>query len=573
MKNAGILFSRVRIGSGIVLFLYAATHLLNHALGLVSLEVLEYARRLFVGFWRSAPLNWVVVSALGLHAILAIAKTANRKSFRGLSGKEWAQIVLGFLAPVYLVVHLLFTRVIHEVTGVDDTYSFYLLGGGVPSIVSGSVFSVLLWTHGVIGIDAALMTKRWYLPWRERLKAAALLLPVLAIAGTVSAFHQVSVRAQWDPAFRPATLPNVLPNGQTFAEADAWLRALADQLGLVYLVTLIVLFTVRAAALWLRRRRHAVSVVYPDGSEVNIAPGTSVLEASLMGRIPHAHLCGGRGRCSTCRVRIYEGIEALAPPDAQEHRVLRQIGAAENVRLACQTFPQADCRVMPLLPSETSLRNFADQRFLQGSDRKIAILFADLRGFTSFAENRLPFDVVFVLNQYFQAVGRSVEVRGGYLDKFIGDGAMALFGTDTNIKIACRQAIEAAWEMGRELARLNARLAAELAQPLKIGIGLHCGDAIVAKMGYKHTSHLTAIGDAVNTASRLESLTKEFGAQLLVSEEVAGYAGIDLSAFESTEVSIRGKRTSLRAFIVPSVDSLPVSETPVNEKPLRLVRA
>lgn len=218
--------------------------------------------------------------------------------------------------------------------------------------------------------------------------------------------------------------------------------------------------------------------------------------------------------------------------------------------------------MLPILPAETQLQNYADSRFLHGADRKIAILFADLRGFTSFSEDRLPFDVVSVLNQYFQAVGKAIEARGGYLDKFIGDGAMALFGVDSDLRTGCRQAIEAAWEMGRELDRLNARLAAELDQPLRIGIGLHCGDAIVGRMGYKHTSHLTAIGDAVNTASRLEALTKDYEAQLLISEDVAGNAEMDLKDFRSVQVAIRGKSAGLYAFVVPKVDDLPVAALP-----------
>lgn len=279
-----------------------------------------------------------------------------------------------------------------------------------------------------------------------------------------------------------------------------------------------------------------------------------------MAGVPHAQVCGGRGRCSTCRVRVYEGADALPAPELLEKRVLRRIGAADNVRLACQTRPQADCRVLPILPADTRLHSYADSRFLHGADRKIAILFADLRGFTAFAEDRLPFDVVFVLNQYFQAVGTAIETRGGYLDKFIGDGAMALFGVDTDLRTACRQAIEATWEMGRELDQLNARLAAELNEPLRIGIGLHCGDAIVGRMGYKHTSQLTAIGDAVNTAARLEALTKEHGAQLLISEDVAGNAELELDRFDSVQVSIRGKAQGLYAFVVPRVRDLPVAE-------------
>lgn len=562
MKNVQYFLDKVKVWSGVFLFFYAATHLLNHAFGMISVDAMEQARLVFVAFWRSPPLNYATVVALLVHGGLAIAKTVRRKSFRGLSRNEWVQLVIGLIGPVGLIGHIMATKVAHEAYGVDDTYSYYLLTGGQAGLIQGIVAVILVWWHGVIGVDGVLSTKRWYPAWRSRLQVAAYSIPLAAIAGAVSASHQVLLRAELDPSFAPRALRDVLANGRSLSEWEAMLSSTSERLALAYLLVITGLLAVRFGLLWNRRRRHQVSVQYPDGSAVNIARGTSVLEASLMGRIPHAHLCGGRGRCSTCRVRIYEGRDALSPPGPLEQRVLRQIGAAENIRLACQTFPQADCRVYPILPSDTNVKNFADRRFLQGSDRKVAILFADLRGFTSFAEHRLPFDVVFVLNQYFQAVGRSIETRGGYLDKFIGDGAMALFGLDVPLKTACRQALEAAWEMGRELEHLNRRLAAELPQPLQIGIGLHCGDAIVAKMGYKHTNHLTAIGDAVNTAARLEALTKDFGAQLVVSAEVAERAGFDLASFASTDVMIRGKTATLRAHVVPLVDQLPVQGLP-----------
>ena len=153
--------------------------------------------------------------------------------------------------------------------------------------------------------------------------------------------------------------------------------------------------------------------------------------------------------------------------------------------------------------------------FAQGSEREIAILFADIRGFTALAEGRLPYDVVFMLNRYFAAMGRAVEAAGGRVDKFIGDGVMALFGDRAMPRPAAAQALAAARLMSLRLDELNVALRAELAEPLRIGIGIHAGPVIVGEMGYGGATTITAIGDAVNTASRLESLTKEFGVQLM----------------------------------------------------------
>ena len=114
-----------------------------------------------------------------------------------------------------------------------------------------------------------------------------------------------------------------------------------------------------------------------------------------------------------------------------ERRILRRIGATPNVRLACQLRPKGPVEVTPLLPPFAYARD-GNRRvdFAQGSEREIAIMFTDIRGFTALSEGRLPYDVVFILNRYFAAVGRSVEGVGGRVDKFLGDGVMALFGID-----------------------------------------------------------------------------------------------------------------------------------------------
>ena len=178
--------------------------------------------------------------------------------------------------------------------------------------------------------------------------------------------------------------------------------------------------------------------------------------------------------------------------------------APPNVRLACQTRPTHPVQVIPLLTQGSSRDSHARAGYLQGREQEIAILFADLRAFTKLAHQRLPYDTVFLLNRYFRAMGMAVDAAGGHLDKFIGDGVMALFGIGGSREDACRRALGAARQMSINLQELNRSLAPELKEPLRIGIGIHAGPAIVGEMGYARATTLTAIGDTVNTASRLE---------------------------------------------------------------------
>jgi len=257
-------------------------------------------------------------------------------------------------------------------------------------------------------------------------------------------------------------------------------------------------------------------------------------------------------------------IGSIDPPGEDELRVLRRIGATSNVRLACQLRPRGAVDVTPLLPPFAhALDGQRRVDFAQGSEREIVILFADIRGFTTLAEGRLPYDVVFVLNRYFAAMGRAVEAAGGRVDKFIGDGVMALFGIESDARAASRAALDAARLMSERLEELNRSLRSELDQPLRIGIGIHIGPTIVGEMGYGSAVAMTAIGDAVNTASRLETLTKTYGCQLVVSEETVLRAGLDLSAFPRYEIEIRGKRDMLSVRTVASASDLSARAVPV----------
>jgi adenylate cyclase len=237
----------------------------------------------------------------------------------------------------------------------------------------------------------------------------------------------------------------------------------------------------------------------------------------------------------------------LPPASPDEQKVLTRVSAPENVRLACQLRPPPGrYRVTPLLPpSAGPVEAYRRQPQAHGGERYVAILFCDLRGFTSISEGKLPYDVVFLLNRYFRATGHAVQAAGGRLDKFIGDGVMAIFGLDSEPVLACRQALDAARRMALALDDLNEAMSGDLDQPLRIGIGLHAGPTIVGEMGYERATSLTAIGDTVNIASRLETLTKEYAVELVVSQELADRAGIDLSAAPRHEVEIRGRQGRL----------------------------
>lgn len=242
----------------------------------------------------------------------------------------------------------------------------------------------------------------------------------------------------------------------------------------------------------------------------------------------------------------------LPPPEAAEQRVLSRFGAPANVRLACQLRPPpGEYRVAPLLPAGAQPSDaYSGTKLSLGGERMIAVMFVDLRGFTAFSEKRLPYDVVFILNRYFRAVGQAVEDAGGRVDKFIGDGVMALFGLDVDGARAARQSLDAARRIALAIGDFNESLSGEIDEPLRIGIGVHSGPAIVGDLGHGRATTLTAIGDTVNTASRLEAQSKEFAAQLVVSQDLLDLAGVKLDVGERHEVEIRGREERLRVHVV-----------------------
>jgi adenylate cyclase len=545
----GDVVRRARLSSGLILFAYVLSHLANHAAGLYSLEAMEAGRAWFLAAWRNPVGTVLLYGAFATHFVLALWALYARRRLRMPVG-EAVQLVLGFAVPLLLLGHVIGTRLVHELYGTNDTYTYVLLAHwkfNTSYLVEQTLGLVAAWVHGCIGIHYWLRLKPGYIRLVPVLYGAALIVPVLSLLGYAHAGRAVAALAE-DPEWLRAAAAAI---GYPSRDEAAGLLAATREAEIALAALIALALVARLFRGLIERWRGMVRITYPGDRQAVIAKGVSILEASQAFGIPHASVCGGRGRCSTCRVRVTVGLAALAAPSESEQRVLERIGRPVHVRLACQTRPTQDISVIPLLPPDASPRDgFPKNMRVHGQEREIAILFADLRAFTQFSESRLPYDVVFVLNRYFATMGEAVERAGGHLDKFIGDGVMALFGLDAQFADGCRSALAAARAMAARLDEMNRSLAHELDRPLRIGIGIHAGPAIVGEMGYGPATHLTAIGDSVNIASRLEALTKEFGAQLVVSEAVVAGAGLDAGIFPRHEIEVRGRKEPIAVRVV-----------------------
>lgn len=549
------LIRRLRLATGLVLFTFLLTHFLNHALGLISLAAAQAGLVWFLALWDNpVGLTLLYGSAL-IHAGLALWSLWRRRSLR-MPRWEATQLIVGLTIPPLIALHVFGTRLAAQQFGTEPDYAYVLLSiwSSTVEILRQSLVLSLAWLHGCIGLHFWLRLTAWYGRAVPYLFAAGLLVPVLGWLGFAVAGREVLRLAQ-DPAWVAAVdaavqfpIPPQLDviYGAETAFVLAFLALLGAVLG-------------ARAARQIAAQRRAITVAYPQSRSVVVMPGATILEASRSGGIPHASICGGRGRCSTCRVRVHRGAENLSSMREDEARVLARVGAPPGVRLACQARPRGPVSVEPLLPPGVSPRDARPRPgYLQGHEEEIAILFADLRAFTALAEQKLPYDVVFLLNRYFRALGTAIDQAGGRVDKFIGDGVMALFGVGGSGDEACRQAVLAACAMGENLDEMNRSLAHDLPAPLRIGIGINFGTVIVGEMGYGRATTITAIGDAVNAASRLETLTKEYRCQLILAEEVARRAGVDVGAFERHEIQVRGRADTTAFRVIQDVRDLPI---------------
>jgi adenylate cyclase len=284
--------------------------------------------------------------------------------------------------------------------------------------------------------------------------------------------------------------------------------------------------------------------------------GFSVLEASRLAGIPHAGLCGGRGRCTLCRVRLLTPCPLL-PPGALERRLLRGLGAdLATVRQACQIRPTTDIAVMPLvleMPQSPLVRR--RPLLMAPVERFMVFLFVDMRDSTQRAASRAPFDVMFILGRFVNAVSEAVVEAGGQPAEFRGDAVVAEFGQRVDARSACRQAYTALPLIAAKLAALSELLRNDLGGPLRFGIGVDGSSTVLGETGYGERTTVTAFGGALSIAARLQDLTKELNCEALISETVMTTGGIDTTPHEAYTAVLRGFEAPVPVRIIRSASA------------------
>jgi len=535
---------------------FVVCHLAGHSLLLVSQSYADGALAALMRPWRSDAGTALLATAFLVHYGNALWSVYERRSLH-LMPWEWAQLGLGMCIPLLLLLHVASTRVAEISHGVDTSYAYVLALLWVfapPLALLQAAAVVTLWSHACIGLHFWLRTKRWYPKWRTGLGIVALLLPTLALAGFLSAGSQLRQRAAIEEDFLKKTFEDANVTEAALGSVERTALALI----VLHLVLIALVFAARGLRRWAQERRMPPQLSHACGRKFPVLPGASILETLRENGIPHASVCGGRARCTTCRVRVGAGADRLPAPSGLETRALERIGAEPGIRLACQVRPTADLSVTPLLAADASAADGYISGGLEGSERQVTVMFVDLRGSTTLGEAKLPYDVLFLLNRFFYEMNQAIAATRGHYSQFTGDGLMALYGLhDEDARAGALDALRGAGEMLMRVEQLNEQLKNELAQPLRIGIGIHHSEAIVGMMGPPGSMITTAIGDTVNTTARLEGLTKDYDCPLIVSRRAAEVAGLDLTGQTLHEAPVKGRVQSVQFLALQQLPALP----------------
>lgn len=298
---------------------------------------------------------------------------------------------------------------------------------------------------------------------------------------------------------------------------------------------------------------HRISA-RPDDVTVEAAPDQTLLDALLAAGVPVTHACGGRARCSTCRVRVEDGGDTLCPRTEDEQAMAARLSFDEATRLACQTRVRGDACVRRLVlddcDRDLATRLLADEGGAVGHEEHVAILFSDVAGFTPLSERLPPYDVIHLLNRWFLQAGEAVEAAGGRIDNYMGDGLLAVFrGAE-----AAGNAVRAALALQDVADRVSAYAEPLYGRAFAVRVGVHCGTVVIGDLGAAHNRRETVIGDAVNVASRIEAANKEAGTRVLVSAPVLDELGDRVTTGRTAELPLKGKSGTFALFEVTALD-------------------
>ncbi|PJG51383.1 adenylate/guanylate cyclase domain-containing protein [Bradyrhizobium forestalis] len=547
---------QVRLICGIILFSYVVSHFLNHALGNISVDAMDVGVYYHTLFWQFLPVAIVFYTAALTHMGLGIYALYQRRQFRWRT-IEPLQLVLGLSIPALVMAHVIGVRLGQTLYGHQKLYpqELYLFFVAAPGrLWQMTILLLIAWVHGCIGIYFWLRLKPFFTRAAPYLLAAAVLVPTLSLLGIYQGGRGVAVDSD-DGEWRTHNLTRRQVG--TVAEGNT-LDRIAGGLTAGYFGLLGLALAARGVRAWRERRGGMIALSYGNGKTVRVPKGLSVLEASLRNNVPHASVCGGRARCSTCRIRVIGDHGALPQPSQREAFVLARVGTADpSIRLACQLRPDSDLSFFQLFTPHTHAADGqASTPARIGQERYLVSLFVDMRGSTQLAEKRLPFDTVFIVNRFLGAVSQAVIENGGQPNQFVGDGMLALFGLSADPQTACRQALKAAAGIATHIDELNELLSHDLRQPIRFGIGIHGGEVIIGDIGYRDHIVFTALGDAVNVAARLQDMTKTLACEAIVSEEVRRTADLAEDALPQQEVAIRGRDEPMAVRVVADAREL-----------------
>lgn len=276
----------------------------------------------------------------------------------------------------------------------------------------------------------------------------------------------------------------------------------------------------------------------------------TILEAALDNDIDHYHVCGGNARCTTCRVYVKAGHENLAPRTQAEIKIAQDKNWSNNIRLACQAKVLGDITLKRLVVDDMDADLVRSEGHITtpANERSLVVMFCDLENYTGFAATHLhnPYDVIHLLNRYYQEIGEPIISNHGYIDKYMGDGFLALFGCEHSPgpRENALNAIRASLRMQARVKQLNQYISRQFSHQFKIRIGLHYGSLIIGEVGYRDNKQLTVLGDTVNIASRIEAANKTLGTQILASQEFIDYIHNDLETGQVLSTQLRGQNRS-----------------------------
>ena len=548
---------RLRLWSGLVLFVFCLSHFSNHAMGIISVNAMETVSLGHYWIWRNPVGETLLVLAALTHVALALWRTSKRRTLK-MPKWEFTQLVLGLYIPWTLIPHVTATMGLAKQFGFAPTYHQMLTILWPDRAVAQAVLLLVVWAHAMIGLHFWLRLYPIYHRFKYAALAFAIAMPVLALWGFIEGARRLALAKEVKVKVSEAQFD--------------WLLSAAGQIRAIVFGFIILSLAVVAFRYLSSKFTRRLTITYPGGISIRAQPGASLLEMSRINNVPLASVCGGRARCSTCRVEVLSGAEALVPPEPAEVSVLKRIGAKDNVRLACQIRPQSDLKVQPQVPvkSKTTRSDQIQDAYFWGVEKEVVVMFVDLRNFTGITESQLAYDVVHLLNQYLDQVSKVIRKNGGHVDKFIGDGIMAIFGIDDGPQKGAQQALKACRDIEEVMTSLNSEKGPQFVDPIRLGVGLHLGPAILGRIGAAGTDGsrggLTALGDVVNTASRLETENKAHGSFLAVSKDVVDAAGGRVSSANLIEITVRGKERPLQIFALRRMDTLWLPELPATDK-------